>query len=82
MQRRATRAVAVSFTASSTNSHLYDPNPNAQPWNDGMAWSDEDILDLRASLASGDSIVGVAKYLQRTESDVREKLKDLRLGRL
>jgi hypothetical protein len=56
-------------------------DPSARPWNDGTLWSDADIDDLMGELASGESIDEIAMYLERTESDVREKVKELGLER-
>jgi hypothetical protein len=63
----------------------YDPlalasyDPNATHWNeaDGIPWDEDTTLDLKAALEAGNSIKGIAVFLQYSEETVRAKIKEL-----
>jgi hypothetical protein len=51
-----------------------DREPNL---NEGKAWSEMDLFDLRNSLALGRSVAYIADFLCRGEEEVREKIAEL-----
>jgi hypothetical protein len=48
--------------------------------NNDKEWSKIDLSDLRHCVARGDTIAEIAAFLLRTESDVREKARELGLA--
>jgi hypothetical protein len=51
--------------------------PSKPNLNDGKPWSEMDLLDLRNSMALGNSVAYVAEFLCRSEDEVREKIAEL-----
>jgi hypothetical protein len=45
--------------------------------NEGKAWSEMDLVDLRNSLALGRSVAYIADFLCRSDNEVREKIAGL-----
>ena len=56
-------------------------DPDATPWNSDAPWSDIDVEDLKNSFSKGDSIQEIAMFIQRTETEVTDKIKELGLKR-
>jgi hypothetical protein len=47
--------------------------------NEGKAWSEMDLVDLRNSLKHGRSVAEIAEFLCRSEQEVQEKIAELGL---
>ena len=46
--------------------------------NEGKPWSEMDLVDLRNSLAHGNSVAEIAEFLCRSEREVQEKIAELK----
>jgi hypothetical protein len=79
--RRKLLTLAREWMHSAMHPEIHQESTEPMDANSGEPWSEMDISDLTNELAHGRTVAETASFLCRDEGEVREKMKELGLGK-